>query len=108
MNFRVLAPLAGSLLLGAALCRGAAAEPPDPEPAAEALRRQTQELLDAITSGSASVWERLLDPDARYTDEEGNVFTKAQMLQQIKPLPAGIGGSLKVVDFQATLHGDVA
>jgi len=26
------------------------------------LERQTQELLDAITSGSSAVWERLLDP----------------------------------------------
>jgi uncharacterized protein DUF4440 len=72
------------------------------------LRRQTQELMDAVTYGKAAVWERLLDEKARYTDEEGNVSTKAQMVAQTKPLPAGVSGTIAVTDFVATLHGDVA
>jgi hypothetical protein len=95
----------GSLLLASLL---AAAPAAGSETAAGTLRRQTQELLDAITTGSASVWDRYLDPEARYTDEEGRVFTKAQMVEQTKPLPQGISGSIHVIEFQATRHGDVA
>lgn len=32
----------------------------------EVLRRQTQELLDAISAGSAAVWDRYLDEDLRF------------------------------------------
>jgi hypothetical protein len=79
-----------------------------PENVAEILRQKSQELFDAVSSGSASVWERTLDPAARYTDEEGNVFTKAQMVAQTKPLPEGVSGTIQVTDFVATLHGNVA
>ena len=37
------------------------------ENVAEVLQRQTQELLDAVSSGSASVWERYRGPDGRIT-----------------------------------------
>lgn len=43
------------------------------------LERQTQEMLDAVSSGSAAVWDRYVDPKAVYTDEEGSVSTKAQL-----------------------------
>lgn len=72
------------------------------------LRCQTEELLDAIPVGSASVWEHYLDANARYTDESGTVFTKAQMVEQTKPLPEGVSGSITVVDFRVVLHGSVA
>jgi hypothetical protein len=32
----------------------------------EVLRRQTQELLDAIATGSAAVWDRYLDEGLRF------------------------------------------
>ena len=75
---------------------------------AETLRRQTQELVDAIGAGHAAVWERYLDPDARYVDESGNVMTKKQMVDDIQPLPEGVSGSIRVTDFDAAVHGDVA
>lgn len=78
------------------------------EDVSEVLRRQTQELIDAVTSGSASVWDRYLEEKAVYTAEDGTVSTKAQMVEQIRPLPAGVSGNLKVIDFKATLHGPVA
>jgi hypothetical protein len=74
----------------------------------EVLRRQTQELIDAVTAGSAAVWDRYLDEKAVYTAEDGSVSTKAQMVEQIKPLPEGVSGNLKVIDFKATVHGSVA
>jgi ketosteroid isomerase-like protein len=72
------------------------------------LRRQSQELMDAITAGSPAVWDRYLDEDARYVDESGNVSKKKQMLDDIKPLPEGVSGTIRVTDFEAVLHGDVA
>lgn len=78
------------------------------EDAAEVLRRQTQEMVDAISSGGAAVWQRYLDDKAVYTAEDGSVSTKAQMVEQVKPLPEGVSGNLKVIDFKATVHGTAA
>jgi hypothetical protein len=81
---------------------GAAEDP------AAVLRRQSQELLDAIGSGAAAVWDRYLDAGAVVTGEDGAVATKAEMLAAIKPLPEGVSGKIEIVDFQARVHGPVA
>ena len=72
------------------------------------LQRQTQELFDAVSSGSAPVWQRYLDDGARITAEDGRVFTKAEMVKDIRPLPSGVSGTIKVIDFKAVPHGSVA
>ena len=72
------------------------------------LHKQTQELLDAITSGTASVWKSYLHDKLTYTAEDGSVMTKAQMVEQIGPLPKGISGKLEVADFKVTVQGPVA
>jgi len=72
------------------------------------LHQQTQELVDAISSGSAEIWDRYLDPDVRYVDETGTVLTKKEMVDQTKPLPAGVSGTIRISDFVAVVHGDVA
>jgi ketosteroid isomerase-like protein len=74
----------------------------------EVLRRQTQELVDAITAGSAAVWDRYLDAGLLYVDEGGKLLTKKQMVEQTKPLPEGVSGSIRVIDFDVAVHGDVA
>jgi hypothetical protein len=78
------------------------------EDVAEVLRRQTQEMVDAIATGKVAVWERYLDEKALYTAEDGTVSTKAQMVEQIKPLPAGVSGTIKVTGFKVAVHGPVA
>ena len=72
------------------------------------LERQTQELFDATSSGDAKVWEEYLDPAVTYTDENGTVLTKKALVDGTKPLPAGVSGTIRVTDFHATVHGDVA
>jgi len=72
------------------------------------LERQTQEIMDAITYGKADVWERYMDPNAIYTDESGNIITKAQMVNDTKPLPAGVSGNIKVTEFKAVVQGSTA
>jgi ketosteroid isomerase-like protein len=72
------------------------------------LEKQTRELVDAVSAGRAEVWDRYLDPDVRYVDETGAVLTKKDMLEQTKQLPAGISGAIRVTEFEAVAHGDVA
>ena len=98
-----VAPLAvmAALLLRATSSRSAENVP-------DILRRQTQELVDAIAAGSKDVWDRYLDPDVRVIDETGTVQSKKQMLDQTAPLPAGVTGSIRILDFDAAVHGDVA
>ena len=72
------------------------------------LKKQTQELVDAITAGDASVWQRYLHERATITTEDGEVFSKAKMVEGIKPLADGVSGSIKVIDFKAIEHGTVA
>ena len=81
---------------------------PSDDDVAATLRRQTQELLDAITTGSADVWERYLDPKVSYTTEDGEVKTKRDMVAYTRPLPKEISGDIQIVEFTAAVHGDVA
>ena len=77
-------------------------------PVADVLRRQTQELFDAITTGTVVVWDRYLDESVRYVDESGTVSTKKQMLEGLKPLPEGVSGKIAVTQFDVAQHGKVA
>jgi uncharacterized protein DUF4440 len=72
------------------------------------LQRQTQELLDAITSGSAAVWDRYLDSAVSYTTEDGAHQFKREVVGNIRPLPKTISGTIKIIEFTAAVHGDVA
>ncbi len=75
---------------------------------AATLRRQTQELLDAITNGTPDVWDRYLDSAASYTTEDGTIRSKREMVGDIRPLPKTISGDIRIIEFRATVHGSVA
>jgi hypothetical protein len=62
----------------------------------EQLKRATQELLDAVAPGDVAVWQRYLAEGCIYTDEEGNVKTKDDLLKELKPLPKGYIGSIRM------------
>jgi len=79
-----------------------------PDDVAAVLRRQTQELMDAVAPGEAEVWRRYLHDDVVYLDENGVVFDKASLLKELTPLPAGLVGRIEVDQFKLTLHGDTA
>ena len=72
------------------------------------LRRQTQELLDAIAIGDKAVWERHLDPHVVYVSEAGDIETKASLLAQLDPLPPGITGRLAIATLRVRRFGDTA
>jgi hypothetical protein len=62
----------------------------------ERLKRATQELLDAVAPGDVAVWRRYLAEDCVYTDEEGAVKTREDLLKELRPLPKGYAGSIKM------------
>ena len=60
------------------------------------LKRATQELLDAVAPGEVAVWQKYLANGCLYTDEEGHLKTKEDLLKELKPLPKGYVGSIKM------------
>jgi hypothetical protein len=62
------------------------------------FQSREQALMDAIGTGDKAVWDRAMDPSCVVTSEEGEVLTKAQFLEELRPLPPGLGGSITVKD----------
>lgn len=96
------------VVVAAAFLAATVALAADEEKVEAILARQTQELLDAISAGDPSVWERYLDAECRIVDEGGEVVTKKELVGDLRPMTEGVSGVLQVTQFQAFLHGDVA
>lgn len=97
----------GAGLLFVSLVAAAPVPTRDSAAAAE-LKRATQELLSAIAPGNWSVWEKYLDESILYTAEDGRTFTKAQLREEMKPLPPGYSGSIEVESADVRQYGDTA
>ena len=69
------------------------AAPPD-----EWFIKTMQARADAVASGAVKVWRDTLAPDGLFVDEEDNVTTTAELLAQLKPLPAGMSGHIVVTN----------
>jgi len=72
------------------------------------LRARDQALLDSLVSGNRALWDAALTPNAVYIDENGTVFTRAEYLKSLEPLPPNISGRLNITDYQLHLEGDTA
>ena len=72
------------------------------------IKRISQELLDAIAPGNKAVWERYLADDCIYSDENGRTLNKAQLLEDLRPLPAGYSGTIKIEESQIRVYKDAA
>lgn len=73
----------------------------------EQLKRATQELLDAVAPGDVAVWKKYLAEGCLYTDEEGNVKTKDDLLNELKPLPKGYIGSIKMGEPKVFIQDNI-
>lgn len=71
------------------------------------LKQATQELLDAVAPGNKAVWEKYLAPGAIYSDEEGHIKTKEDLIKELDPLPKGYIGSIKVGEPKAFIQENV-
>ena len=97
-------PLTSCLTL---LCFALPAAAADEDDAAW-FRNTTQALVDAVTDGAPTVWDRVLDPDCLITNEDGAVMGKSKLLETIKPLPPGFSGDIKVRDLTVRALGTAA
>ena len=85
---------------------GATSENPNSD-VVEQLKQATQELLDAIAPGKKEVWEKYLAEGSIYSDEEGNVKTKEEILKEFNPLPKGYIGSIKMGEPKVLIQENV-
>jgi Domain of unknown function (DUF4440) len=65
-------------------------------------------MSDAIAAGNVAVWDRYIDPDAIYAEEDDSYKGKADLLKEIAPLPKGLGGEIKIDLLSYQEDGDVA
>jgi ketosteroid isomerase-like protein len=72
------------------------------------LTQYEQEMADAITAGNAAVWDKYLDPSVIYAEEDDSYKGKAEMLKEIRPLPKGLGGEIRIVLLSYAEDGDTA
>jgi hypothetical protein len=100
-------PLAACCSLCAVLCSLS-----PPAHAAEDVRtvllRKTQAMMDTLGTAQSGVWREALDDRLVFTSEDGEVFSKAQLVDQIKPFPLGVSGKIQVTDFKVVVYGPVA
>jgi ketosteroid isomerase-like protein len=72
------------------------------------ITQYEQELSDAITSGTPAVWDKYLDPDVIYAEEDDSYKGKDEMIKEVRPLPQGLGGEIKVELLSYHEDGDTA
>src|SRR5258708_36959520 len=91
--------MAMQILLSLALLAAAPRQPS----ATAATERETieivkraQTLFDGLAPGDVALWREALTEDAVLIDEFGRRQTKAEMLREMRPLPAGFSGSIEV------------
>jgi hypothetical protein len=72
------------------------------------LQHATQALVDALAPGERAVWEHYSDPSLTYVTEDNEVKSRAQLLDSMKPLPAGSSGWIVVEEFRCTDFGSFA
>ena len=105
---RIAVPLHPLLAVALALAPAVMGRAEEPADLTSLLRRQTQELMDAVAPGEIDVWQRYLLDDVVYLDEDGVVHDKASLLRELKPLPLGLVGRIEVDRFALTRHGEIA
>src|ERR1700733_263643 len=72
------------------------------------ITAQMQEMSDAIASGDVAVWDKYLDADVIYAEEDDSYKGKLDALKEITPLPKGLSGTIKVELLSYHEDGDVA
>ena len=104
---RAGAVCAAMLIPALAMCPPAIADEAPP-PVHRQIVALTQRLMDALGEGKPEVWQRVLADDVLITDEFGRRQTKAEAVKSIRPLPAGMSGSIEVRDAHVRHYGGTA
>jgi ketosteroid isomerase-like protein len=72
------------------------------------ITQYEQQMVDAITDGKPAVWDKYLDPGVIFAEEDGSYKGKAEMVKEVRPLPKGLGGVLKIALLSYHEDGDTA
>lgn len=72
------------------------------------ITQYEQQLSDAITSGAPAVWDKYLDANVIYAEEDDSFKGKDGMINEVRPLPQGLGGEIKVELLSYHEDGDTA
>src|SRR5580698_8473441 len=70
------------------------------------ITQYEQQLCDAITNGTPAVWDKYLDPDVIFAEENDSFKGKDGMVKEVHPLPKGLGGEIKVELLSYHQDGD--
>jgi hypothetical protein len=65
-------------------------------------------VLAAIAPRDVAVWERYAHERLICVTESNEVLTKAQLIDQLEPLPIGLIGHLHVGTMKVERHGNIA
>lgn len=60
------------------------------------LIQESQRRLTAVTDGDQEAFQKGLDPDGIFVDENGTVRTGTELAKEIQPLPPGYSGRLQL------------
>ncbi|HXL98352.1 MAG TPA: nuclear transport factor 2 family protein [Rhizomicrobium sp.] len=72
------------------------------------LTQYEQHMADAIAAGNVAVWDKYLDASVIYAEEDDTFKGKAEMLKEIRPLPKGLSGEIRIVLLSYAEDGDTA
>jgi ketosteroid isomerase-like protein len=72
------------------------------------LKQITREKVDALVRGDKAYLDLLLVDTFIETSAEGRTYNKAQIMESVKGLPAGVKVSIEIEDAQVFDHGDTA
>jgi len=95
------------------ICAGVTTSTATPElgdvevgPAAVAIPVITQRLMDAVPA-NPEPWQRFLSEKAIYVSETGEVARKTALLEEFKPFPPGLVGTIEVRSLELEESGDM-
>ena len=72
------------------------------------LVRRTQSMFDAVVPGDQAPWKQYIAADALYFDEKGRNMDKKTLIADLKPMPDGYSGTIKIARMQSRFIGDTA
>jgi len=66
-----------------------------------------QELMTGVGAGDTALWKKYLHDDCIIMAEDGNLKTKREMLNELRPLPKGYVGTIKVTIPTVKKHNNI-
>jgi len=72
------------------------------------IKGYEQQLADAVALGDTNVFKKYLHDSCIITTEDGSVISRAQLLSELRPLPAGYVGKIIIIEPKLARYGNTA